>query len=186
VRFLDCDFAKALQAKARAPQSGTLRQVHERTTAWLWRAYRDNVGEGPEAAEAHTPLLFSLQDLYTTDRDGFFDGLVQDQCGSHIPKSATGYQANRLACIRTAQKEWDEKNGNLQASRGSPPTPLTSTFSQEKVDGTKAQPPSSWSIMSVLEHLASCLVHSAHARACALPAGGSSCMCVTSRRLILP
>ena len=35
-------------------------------------------GEGPVAADAHTPLLCSLRDLYTTDQDGFFDGLVQE------------------------------------------------------------------------------------------------------------
>jgi len=145
VRFLDFDFAKALQTKARAPQSGSLRQVHERTPAWLWRAYRDNVGEGREAAEAHTPLLFSLQDLYTTDRDGFFDGLVQDQCGSHIPKSAPGDQANRLACIRTVQKEWDEKKRKPASIPWEPPNPpnfhhLTRDGKQnEKISRDKCQ-----------------------------------------------
>jgi hypothetical protein len=57
---VDFDFAKALQAKARSSQSGSLRQVHE-TPAWSWRAYRDNVGEGPVAADATyngNPLVY--------------------------------------------------------------------------------------------------------------------------------
>jgi hypothetical protein len=76
--FLDSDFAKGLTGKSRANQSGLDRQVHARTPAWLWGAYRKNVGQGPVAAEAPTPLLFSLPDLYTNDQDGFFDGLVQE------------------------------------------------------------------------------------------------------------
>ena len=57
-------------------QSGSKRQVHARTPEWLWREYKQHVGEGPVADTAHAPLLLSLPDLCSNDPDGDFDGLV--------------------------------------------------------------------------------------------------------------
>jgi hypothetical protein len=98
--FLVCDFAKTLQAKARANKSGSDRQVHARTPAWLWREYWHNVGEGPMAVEANPPLLFSLPDLYTNDPVGFFDGLVQELLTTTSWRASTFGKENGVDKIR--------------------------------------------------------------------------------------
>ena len=61
--FLDSDFAKGLRGKSLGGQSGSDRQVHARTPAWLWMEYKQHVGAYPVAASGRDPLIFSLFDL---------------------------------------------------------------------------------------------------------------------------
>jgi hypothetical protein len=69
--FHNCDLAKGLRGKSLNGQSGSKRQVNARTPEWLWREYKQHVGEGPVAVSG--PLLLSLPDLCSNDPDGVFD-----------------------------------------------------------------------------------------------------------------
>jgi hypothetical protein len=66
----------ARPAQSVAGQSGSHRQVNERTPEWLWEHYKGHVGEGPLSVFSSMPLLFSLGDLSASDQDGVLDGLV--------------------------------------------------------------------------------------------------------------
>jgi hypothetical protein len=80
--FLNCAFAKALQGKSLGGQSGSRREVNKRTPEWLWRGYKQHVGEGPVAPSGHDPLLVSLSELGPHASDVGFDVLVLEMLTS--------------------------------------------------------------------------------------------------------
>ena len=90
----------ARPAQSAAGQAGSHRQVNALTPEWLWTQYKGHVGEGPVAADAHTPLLCSLRDLYTTDQDGFFDGLV------HELLTTTSWRPGTFGKENGVREEW--------------------------------------------------------------------------------
>jgi hypothetical protein len=123
-RFLDCDFAKGLKGKSRAKQSGSDRQVHARTPAWLWGACRDcsrpRLGGPPHLARR---MEWTKSVRQSAER----------QLTSMVPTypRPLGTRQRDLLAFGQCRKNGTKKKGNMQASRGNPPNPPTSTFSRQ-------------------------------------------------------